>query len=664
MASVYVALDARLDRQVALKIMRPGLARDAVFVERFRSEARASAKLSHPNVVAVFDQGEDDGEVFLAMELVEGKTLRDVIHEEAPLTPREAFAILEPILEALRAAHDAGLIHRDVKPENVIIRRDGEVKVADFGLARAITNQATTSQTGVLLGTVSYLSPEQVERGATTPRSDLYAAGLLLFEMLTGHKAVTGETPIQIAYKHVHGSIPAPSSIVEGLAPALDDLVARATATEPDARYQSAAEFLHGMRTVRNRLGHAALDARGDAPASPQRPPATGSPTTRTSVDDHTVAEPRAPRPRPRHEEQHGPDGRHGPDVPADSRGATAPTTGTRATTVAASATGAPARSPRERTAEEPVVSPTTAIPIGQSDPRRRRYWPVWLLLAIVVLGGGTIGWWFTSGPGSTTLVPTVANTSLTDAEATLSRAGLTSATSEAFSETVPRGDVISGDPDAGAQVAKRSTVNLLVSKGPERYTVPNLVGAPVASLADELSPLTLKVGAQTEAWSETVEQGLVIKQEPTQGEPVKRNTPIDVVVSKGREPMPVPAVTGEPVDAATAKITDANLTVKRLPDANSDTVPSGRVISQQPADGALFRGDEVAITVSKGPIMVMVPRVLGKQVADAEKTLKALGFAVTIRRPLGTFFELVRDQSVAPETQAPKGTTIILTVV
>ena len=205
MASVYVALDARLDREVAVKIMRPGLAVDHVFVERFRKEARSAARLSHPNDVAVFDQGEDDGDVFLAMELVEGKTLRDVIHEESPLTAREALAILEPILLALRAAHTAGMIHRDVKPENVIVRHDGEVKVADFGLARAITNQTATSQTGVLLGTVSYLAPEQVEHGQADARSDVYAAGLLLFEMLTGRKAVTGDTPIQIAYQHVHG---------------------------------------------------------------------------------------------------------------------------------------------------------------------------------------------------------------------------------------------------------------------------------------------------------------------------------------------------------------------------------------------------------------------------------------------------------------------------
>ena len=283
MASVYVALDGRLDREVALKIMRPGLATDDVFVERFRAEARSAARLSHPNVVAVFDQGEDDGEVFLAMELIEGKTLRDVIHEEAPLTAREALAILEPILLALRAAHAAGMIHRDVKPENVIVRRDGEVKVADFGLARAITNQATTSQTGVLLGTVSYLSPEQVERGVADTRSDVYAAGLLLFEMLTGRKAVTGGTPIQIAYNHVHGSIVRPARVVPEVPAALDDLVARATAVEPDDRFESATAFVTALREVRRGLSAAELDHRGAAVVPD---PDSTSALAPTSVDD------------------------------------------------------------------------------------------------------------------------------------------------------------------------------------------------------------------------------------------------------------------------------------------------------------------------------------------------------------------------------------------
>src|SRR6478735_2023369 len=381
MASVYVALDARLERDVALKIMRPGLATDAVFVERFRSEARSAARLSHPNVVAVFDQGEDHGDVFLAMELVEGKTLRDVIHEESPLTAREALAILEPILLALRAAHTAGMIHRDVKPENVIVRHDGEVKVADFGLARAITNQTATSQTGVLLGTVSYLSPEQVERGQADARSDVYAAGLLLFEMLTGRKAVTGDTPIQIAYQHVHGSIPAPSALVPTVPEPLDDLVARATALDPDHRFDSATEFVAALRHVRRDLTPADLDRRGTlGPADTAVLPASGGsprPGAPTGADDDVVAD-------------------------AVAGAVAAPSTRRDG---AARAT----RPERPRLArlpvpdDGPVIERTTAMPLQR---RRRSRWPLWLAAALLVLGGAGAGWWFTAGPGGSTVVP------------------------------------------------------------------------------------------------------------------------------------------------------------------------------------------------------------------------------------------------------------------
>ncbi|MDN5790823.1 MAG: PASTA domain-containing protein, partial [Micrococcales bacterium] len=305
-----------------------------------------------------------------------------------------------------------------------------------------------------------------------------------------------------------------------------------------------------------------------------------------------------------------------------------------------------------------------TAIPLGPAVPRRRLRWPLRLLLLILVVGSAAAGWWLSVGPGSMTVVPPVAVRPLADAEAALRQAALTSQSSKAFSETVAKGQVISGDPSAGARVSKRSVVNLLVSKGPERYAVPDLVGEAAKSVADQLTPLTLKVGHQAEVWSETVDKGVVIKQEPTEGTSVRRSTPIDLVVSKGREPMPVPDVTGETLDEATAQITDAELTVKRLPDANSDTVPADRVISQQPAEGTLCRGDEGAITVSKGPVLVTVPRVLGKPVAEAQKTLEKLGFTVKVRRPLGTFFELVRDQSVAPDTPAPEGSTIVLTVV
>lgn len=621
MASVYVAMDGRLERRVALKIMRRGLAQDDVFVDRFRSEARSAARLSHPNVVAVFDQGEDGDEVFLVMELVAGKTLREVIHEEAPLTAREALAIAEPVLEALRAAHDADIVHRDVKPENVLIRVDGEVKVADFGLARAASSQTTTSQTGVVIGTASYLSPEQVERGVSDARSDIYAAGLMVFEMLTGRKAVTGETPIQIAYRHVHGTIPPPSSLVDSVPADLDDLVAKATATEPEDRFATAAAFLSALRGVRARLTADELDRRGRAPGP--SPGAGPSPTQQ--VDRVPIG----------------------------------PTLGAAATV---------ARPPG------PVVSPTATMHLPRRTTRRsaatrqraagRRRWPIWALLALLVVTGGGVGWWFSAGPGGTTVIPGVALTGLDEARATLASHDLRADTTQAFSETVPKGSVIDLTPTTGTEVRKQSVVTLVVSKGPERYTVPNLVSAPESKLKALLGPETLTVGAVTRDWSETVPEGAVISQDPPKGEPVKRGTSVSVVVSKGRQPIPVPDVTGKPFDEAQQLVTKAGLEVKRAEDVNHDTVPTGHVVSQEPADGTLHRNDPVTLTVSKGPVMVQVPDLLGKPVAEAEQTLTQLGFTVKVDRPLGQFFELVRDQNPKGGESAPKGSTIVLTVV
>jgi len=615
MASVYVALDDRLDRQVALKIMRPGLATDDVFVERFRAEARSAARLSHPNVVAVYDQGEDDGDVFLAMELVDGKTLRDVIHDEAPFTAREALAILEPILLALRTAHAAGMIHRDVKPENVIVRRDGEVKVADFGLARAITNESTTSQTGVLLGTVSYLSPEQVEHGIADPRSDVYAAGLLLFEMLTGRKAVTGDTPIQIAYQHVHGSIPAPSSIVPTVPADLDDLVARATALEPDDRFGSVTDFVAALRSVRRQLTPAELDRRGTGVGVP---PAT---TPLPVVADTISAA--APLQRP---------GLGGLPVHDDD--------------------------PREVQVEK-----TTALPVARTR-RRRSRWPWWVAAALLVLGGPP-AWWFTAGPGGTTVVPAVVGQQVDAAATALRDASLSMDQAEEFSETKPAGTVLRVEPAVGTEVLKDSSIRVVVSKGQERYAVPRLVSTKADEAGRVLSPRTLKVGEAKGEWSETVPEGVVISQKPAAGTSVRRGTLVAIVVSKGPEPITVPDVRNTPVDAATAAIREAGLKVDRQEDVNSDTVPAGQVVSQSPEKGTLHRGDAVRIVVSKGPVVVQVPNVLDQQDAAAEKALTDLGLKVEKQYPFGDLFEKkVRAQSVAPGTSAPKGTTIILTIV
>jgi beta-lactam-binding protein with PASTA domain/tRNA A-37 threonylcarbamoyl transferase component Bud32 len=642
MATVYVALDARLDRQVALKVMRPGLAADHVFVERFRSEARSAARLSHPNVVAVFDQGESGGDVFLAMELVDGKTLRDVIHEEAPLTVRESLAILEPILEALRAAHAAGIIHRDVKPENVIVRRDGEVKVADFGLARAITNQTTTSQTGVLLGTVSYLSPEQVERGVADTRSDVYAAGLLLFEMLTGRKAVTGDTPIQIAYKHVHDRVGAPSRLVDTVPAPVDDLVAEATAVEPDDRFDSAAALLAALRSVRRSLPADVLDARGTLA------PEGG----RDGVDAGRPAAARDAGSRDRRRDDHAATA----VLSTGARSYAPPSGGTP--------TGPVRGLHRDDAPSRPApVQHTSALALPDRLPARRRRWP-WVVAALLLVGGGGAGWWFTGGPGGSTVVPTVVGQQAPVASGRLQAASLDVETDEEFSETAARGTVLRSDPAAGAELGKQSVVRLVVSKGQERYRVPKLAGATADSLAGTLAAQRLSLGKVTEDWSETVKAGTVVSQQPDAGTSVRRSTEVSVVVSKGRQPITVPVVRDQGVDAAVSAIEGAGLTVKRLDDENSDTVPQGAVISQSPADGTLYRGDAVSITVSKGPVMVQVPGVVGRPVAEAEKALTDLGFTVKKEYPFGRLFDLVRVQSVEGGQSVRKGSTIVLTIV
>ncbi len=319
MATVYLAVDQRLDREVALKVMHADLAQDEEFLRRFIREARSAARLSHPGVVAVYDQGQDEGSWFLVMEYVPGRTLRDLINERGRLTPREALTLLDPVLDALAAAHWTGIIHRDIKPENVLLADDGRVKVADFGLARAVTTATTNHDSKVLLGTVAYLAPEQVERGVADARSDVYAVGILLFEMLTGRKPFAGETPIQVAYQHVHSDVPAPSTFVPGLAPALDALVRSAAARDADARPADAGDLLVEARRTRASLTPDELDGVPSAgeptvmvptagsfvvPGGPPSPPAASSVavlSAPTGVLDLTQPPPRPAAPHKSH---------------------------------------------------------------------------------------------------------------------------------------------------------------------------------------------------------------------------------------------------------------------------------------------------------------------------------------------------------------------------
>jgi beta-lactam-binding protein with PASTA domain/tRNA A-37 threonylcarbamoyl transferase component Bud32 len=606
MATVYLAVDTRLDREVALKVMRPHLVHDESFVARFRREARSAARLSHPGIVGVFDQGEDAGRMFLAMEYVPGQTLREVMDAEGVLSPRACLDLLEPVLDALAAAHRAGIIHRDIKPENVLIREDGAVKVADFGLARAVSSHTATSSSGVLLGTVAYLSPEQVERGVADARSDVYAAGLLLFELLTGGKAFDGESAITVAYQHVHGGVPALSSRLAGAPAPLETLVAQATARDPDERPPDAAEFLAQVRAARGQLSEAELDNRPEG--------AAGVAARRTAT---TV-------------------------LPA-------PVSGARHTE------RLPALAPARR---------EVTVPPGGAAPRRRRaLWPWVLVLLSALLLAGT-SWFFFLGPGSPTKIPAVVGKSVDVAQAALTTAHLHGRVVEEFSETVGKNVVISTDPKAGDEVRQQSVVTLAVSKGPERYAVPKLAGMTLDQASAQLAANKLALGKVTSVFHETVPEQQVISSSPAAGESLKPGAEVALTVSKGREPIPVQDFTGKPAKDALAAFKAVGLVVNEGTPVNSDTVPSGSVVSQSPPSGTLFKGDTVTIVVSKGPVMVEVPKVIGKQVDAARAQLEGLGFQVRVEGLFGGFFGTVRFQEPGAGTSAPKGSTIVLKTV
>ena len=314
---------------------------------------------------------------------------------------------------------------------------------------------------------------------------------------------------------------------------------------------------------------------------------------------------------------------------------------------------------------DPPGLEHTAAMPIDRRPVRASRRWPLWVAIALLVAGVAFGGWWFTGGPGGSTLVPAVVGQQVTRAQGTLEQASLTMDTVEQFSETKAKGVVVRVEPSPGTELGKGSVVRVVVSKGKERYVVPKLVGTSNDTSASALSPVNLRLGATREDWSETVPAGVVISQEPAPGASVRRNAEVSVVVSKGREPIKVPTVTGAALDAASATITQAGLTVARGEDVNSDTVPAGQVVSQTPDKGTLHRGDAVTLVVSKGPVMVPVPNVVDQQDAVAEKALTDLGFKVQKQYPFGELFEKkVRAQDVAAGTPVPKGSTITLTIV
>ncbi len=614
MSTVYEGTDLRLDRRVAIKVMADTLATDPSFVASFNREARSAARLSHLNVVSVSDQGEDDGFVFLIMELVRGQTLRAVIHENGRLSPEQAFAVLAPTLSGLSAAHRTGLIHRDVKPENILLSRDGVVKVADFGLARAVAGTGTTSVTnGVLLGTVAYLAPEQIERGSADARSDVYAAGIVLYEMLTGKPPYAGDSALSVAYQHVNNDVPPPSRIVPGIPAEIDELVSSATRRDPAARPLDAGAFLAELFDVSTDLDM----ARVTVPVHYRDPP----------VPSHSTPEPLAADPEPRTP--------HSPRAPRTHQ------------TAVLGAVGGQSSNPGD--------SALRSAP-GVPAPRRRRTGRIALALVLVLAAvAGGIGWWY--GSGRYAVTPEVVGFAESAAVQVIQDAGLDPIVEEVFSETVAADMVISADPEAGAEIMRGSTVNLQVSKGPERFIVDQaLIGLPEPDVVTALSALPIAV-IRAEGFHETVPVGSVIGFDPAAGTELRRDQQMTMLVSIGPEPRAIPEVSGLSQDDAQAALAAVGFAVEVREEFNRE-VAAGIALGTEPAPDAGPQpvGTTIVLVMSKGLDLVAVPDVRGKDRDTAIAELQAAGFVAEVTSFLGN---RVTQQSPGPNELAERGSTV-----
>lgn len=669
MSTVYLATDTRLDRDVALKVLYPHLAADRGFLDRFEREAKSAARLSHPHVVGVLDQGVTDSLSYLVMEYVPGRTLRDVLNERHRLSPRLALAMMDAVVDGLAAAHEAGLVHRDVKPENVLLASSGAIKIADFGLARAVT---TSTNTGTLVGTVAYLAPELVTGAGADARSDIYSAGIMLYEMLTGSQPFTGEVPIQVAFAHVHSSVPAPSAACPGLAEDLDELVLWCTSQDPEGRPVDGRALLGELRHIRTSLTDEQLDFH--APGSPpaQRPGQGDRTTVMTQTPSGATevisqAQPNAtevlqrtdnattvlghPLTAEGYQDDDGYDG-HGDDDGGDY-----PELSPRAGRRLAKKDFKASQKEASRAAQRPEVS------LRPGRPRRRGVLLA-LLVTLLVAAAAFAGWFFGAGPGALVSIPEVSNTSVEAAGSRLGEEGLRYTTSEVYDEVISAGMVVGTDPAAAQQIRRFQPVTLLVSRGPELFSVPNVIQRSLEDAREKITEAGLATGTVTEEFSEDVPAGQVLAQVPAADADLRRGTPVDLTVSKGPAPVEVPVVAGKTEQEAVRLIQEAGLSATVSPERiNSVDVPKGSVAVQTPSSGLVERGGTVTLTISDGPRMVQVPSYVGKQADTAREELERLGFRVEVNEILGGFFGTVRAQDPAGGT-APEGSVIKLTVV
>ena len=685
MATVYQATDTRLDREVALKVMHAELARDEEFVRRFVGEAKSVARLSHQNVVAVFDQGADGPFLYLVMEYVPGRTLKQVLRDSGRFSPATALEIMTGVLDGLAAAHASGIVHRDIKPENVLLTADGRIKVADFGLARA-QSAAGHTRAGLLIGTPSYVPPEQVTGGSTGPGGDVYSAGVMLFELLTGRLPFTGDTPLSVAYQHVNTDIPAPSGLVPGIPPAVDQLVLAATSRDPARRPADAGEFLRAVRRVRYGLArHSGLTGMMGAGVQGLAEAPWLDLDTPAATNGWWARNPPPPTARAYDTGMSGPGpsrtSQAGPDPPGTRPSGTGEwlAGAAAATSVTEYGTGGfSAVSPGDGGNGQLGMAQfrgggradSHTLVVDREDARYRggRYhggrepflgrWlfsPRLLIVVVIIALGvalGLGGWWLTSG--RFTQVPSLSGDGVTQATAVLTADGFTvKRGARLHSNTVPSGSVASTSP--AGRVSKGSTITILVSAGPFTSVVPEvqnetLTAAQAALQRVHLVSTTEKVGSNAPV-------GTVIGTSPRAGTTWPQTKTVTILVAGGP---PLPNFGGMNYQAASQWASQHGVNLQEQPDNNSQQ-PQGTITGQQPAPGAMIQqGQTVIVKVSTGPQIVNVPNPDGLSVQQATQELQAAGFKVQVSK-LFRFGNRVVYYN--PSGQATRGSTVTLYV-
>lgn len=640
MAEVHVAMDTRLGRTVAIKIMRSDLANDEIFLARFRREAHSVAQMNNPNIVNIYDSGEEiiTGEngqperlPYLVMEYVKGQTLRDIIRANGPLSQRDAEQVMLGVLNALEYSHRMGIIHRDIKPGNIMISDQGMVKVMDFGIARALDDSAATmTQSQGVVGTAQYLSPEQARGETVDMRSDLYSAGCVLYEMLTGRPPFTGDSAVAIAYQHVSEVATPPSAVVPGLPKMWDSICAKAMAKDRQNRYATAAEFKNDILTFMN----------GGVPVAAAFNPLTdlANMKARKQAEQDAATVPL------------------NPDANGSSTQAFNPVTGQfEQVRPAASSTMAQTRAAQRAAALK-------------ARKRKRIVIGALIALAVAMLIG--LGAWFLiSGNEAATeqmaTVPTITSSMTKDmAKAKVEAAGFTFKAVDDNDSTEPEGTFTKQDPQGGAKAARGSTVRVWFSTGPQNTKIPDVTDMTQSEARAELESAGFKVGTsvQTED-SASIARDKVTRTNPAAGKSEPKGTVVMLYVSSGMAKVP-DGLVGQSKDAAVEALKNAGFTGVTITEEYSDSVAEGNVIAVNPSSGmSVTQGTSVSLIVSKGSTPVTVPNVIGETYESAKAQLEALGLTVSQTGSTGTTDRVI-TQSASSGSTAQKGDTITLTTV